>query len=130
MADGCQHPTHLPVSALVDSQLHLALARAVYVLLAAQQADIFGGAGQAVFEHDPLPQARQGIGIGDALHLHPVRFGDMVARVGQLEQEVTIIGQEDQPVAVGVQAAHGPQHRLAANIHEVRHQPPRVGIGA
>ena len=130
MADRCQHPTHLPVAALVDSQFHLALARAVYVLLATQEADVLGGAGQAVFEHDPLPKTRQGIGIGDALHLHPVRFGDMVARVGQLEQEVAIIGQEDQPVTVGVQAAHGPQHRLAANIHEVGHQPPGVGVGA
>ncbi len=130
MADSGQHPSYLPVAALVNGQLQLARARAVYVLLAPQQADVLGGTGQAVFEHDALPQTRQGIRTGDALDLHPVGLGDVVARVGQLEQEVAVIGQEDQPVAVGIQPAHRPQHRLPTDVYQVRHQPPRVGVGA
>ena len=117
MPDGGQHPAHLPVAALVDGQLDLAHPAAVHVLFAAQQADVLGGAGQAVVEHDPLPQTRQRVGVGDALYLRPVGLGDVVARVGQLEQEVAVVGQEDQPLAVGVQPAHGPQHRLAADVH-------------
>jgi len=82
MPDSGQHPAHLPVASLVDGQFHLAHPTTVHVLFAAQQADILGGAGQAVVEHDPLPQTRQRVGIGNALHLRPVSLGDMVARVG------------------------------------------------
>ena len=117
VADRSQHPAHLPVAALVDGQLHLGRAAAVRVLLAAQQADVLRRSGQAVVEHDSLPQTRQRVGAGDALHLRSVGLGDMVARVAQLEQEVAVVREENQPLAVGVQPAHGPQHRLAADVH-------------
>ena len=130
VADGGEHPAHLPVAALVDGQLDLSDAGPVYVLLAAQQADVFGRASQAVFQHDPFAETRQGVGIRNALHLDPVGLGDVVARVGQLEQEVAVVGQEDQALAVGVQAAHGPQHGIAADVNQFCHQPPGMRVGA
>ncbi len=130
VADGGQHPAHLPVAAFIDGQFHFPDPAAVHILLAAQQADVLGGPGHAVVEHDPFPQTRQRVGVRDALHLRPVRLGDMVARMRELEQEVAVVGQEDQPLAVGVETPHGPQHRLAADVHQVRHQPPGVGVRA
>jgi len=130
VADGGQHPAYLPVASLVDGQFHLAHPAAVHILFAAQQADVLGRPGQAVVEHDPLPQTPQCVGVGDALHLRPVSLGDMVAWVGQLEQEIAIIGQEDQPLAVGIQPAHRPQHRLPTDVHQIRHKPSGVGVRA
>ena len=130
MADGGQHPAHLTVPALVNGQLHFADPAAVHVFFAAQETDVFRRAGQAVLQHDSFSQTRQGIGIGDALHLRPVGFGDMVARVRELEQEVAVIREKNQPVAVGIQAAHRPQHRLAPDVHQVRHKPPGMRVRA
>ena len=128
VADGGQHPPHLPVPALVDSQLYLPNPRPVHVFLTTQQSDVLGGAGQAVLQHDAFPQTGEGIGVGNALHLHPVGLGDMVAWVCEFEKKVAVVGQEDQPVAVGIQAAHGPQHRVAADVHQLGHQSPGVGV--
>ncbi len=117
MADGGQHPAHLPVAALVDGQLHLPDPAPAHILLATQQPNILGGSGQAIIKHDPLPKTRQRVGVRDALHLRPISFRDMVTWVGQLEQKVAVIRKEDQPLAVGVQSAHGPQHRLPADVY-------------
>jgi hypothetical protein len=44
----------------------------------------------------------------------------MVTRVRHLEQKVAVVGQEDQTFAVGIQAPHRTQHRLAADVYQIR----------
>lgn len=54
----------------------------------------------------------------------------MVTRVRELKEEISVVGQEDQPIAVGIQAAHGPQHRVAADVHKFSYQSPGMGVRA
>ncbi len=85
VAEGSHHAAHLPVAALINSQLHFPLPGAVGVLLAAHQPDVLGGLCHAVVQHDAAPQALQGVFTRDAGYGNPVRFRDMVARVGHLK---------------------------------------------
>ena len=56
----------------------------------------------------------------------------MIARMGQLEQKVAVVGEKDQPLAVRIETPDRPQHRLAADVYEVRHHLPvtSVRVGA
>ena len=96
VAERGHHTAHLPVAALVNGQLNIRLpARAVRVGLAPQQAHVLGGPRHAVVEHDAPAQALQGVFGGNASHRDAVRLRNMVARVGQLEQEVAVIREKD-----------------------------------
>ena len=102
------HAAHLPVAAFVNRQLKLRLAAgAVWIWLAAQKADVLGRPRHAVIEHDPPAQALQSVFAGNAGDGNPVGLRNMVARVGQLEQKIAVIGEENQSFAVGVQTPDG-----------------------
>ncbi len=128
VAESRHHAAHLPVAALIDGQLHFPLPRAVRVLLAAQQANILGGLCHAVVQQDAAPQTSERIFAGNARHGDSIRFRDMVTRMRHLEQEVAVVGQKDQAFAVGVEAANGTQHRLAADVYQIRHHLARVAV--
>ena len=129
MAERGHHAAHLPVAAFVNGQLDIGLpAGAVGACLAPQQPDILGRPGQAVVEHDAPAQALQSVFGRDAGDGNAVRFRDMVARVGQLEQKIPVIREEDQPLAVGIQPPDRPQHRLAADVHQIRDHLPGVAV--
>lgn len=102
MAESRHHAAYLPVAAFINGQFHFPLSRAVGVLLAAQQADVLSRLCHAVVQHNAATQTPQRIFAGNTRHSDPVRFGDMIARMGHFEQKVAVIGQEDQAFAVGV----------------------------
>ena len=85
VAEGGHHAADLPVAAFVDRQLDFALPGAVGVLLAAHETHILGRTRHAVVKHDAPAETLQRIVAGNARDGHPVRFGDMVARVGHLK---------------------------------------------
>ncbi len=129
MPHGGQHPAHLPVAALVDGQLDLGAAAALPRLAGRTcQADVFGGPSRAVFQMDAAPQAVQRVRGRDAPDRGAIGLGDVVARVGQLEQKVAVIRKKDQPLAVGVQPPDGAQHRLAADVHQLGHEFARMRV--
>ncbi len=130
MTKRLHHPAHLPVAAFINREFQCGPARAVGILFAAQQAHILSRPGQAVIQHDSLAEPLQRLGIGHALHLHAVGLRDVVAGVGHLEQEIAVVGHKNQPVAVGVQPPHRAQHGLAADVHQIRHQPSGVRVRA
>ena len=108
VADGGEHPAHLPLAALKDGQFDFGLrllfgVRFVTGLDHPPDVDVFGGRGGAVVEHQALRQPRQGGLVRDAAHDGAVRLGDVVLRVGQMVQKVAVVGQKDQAVRVGVQ---------------------------
>ena len=102
VAERRQHPAHLTVAAFINGQLHFSLPCAALVLLATQQAHILGGPGHAVVQHDSAPEPPQCLFAGNARNGHAVCFWHMVARMGQLEQKIAVVGQKDQPFTVGV----------------------------
>lgn len=133
VAEGSHHAAHLPVAAFVNGQLNIRLpARAVRVRLAPQQADVLGGPRHAVVEHDSPAQALQGVFGRNTRHRNAVGLRDMIARVGQLEQKIAVVGQKNQAFAVGIETPDRPQHRLAADVYQVRHKLPvaSVRVGA
>lgn len=85
MADGGEHPPHLPLAAFRDGEFYLSLRVGVDFggrgTLAAQE-NMMGGCGQTVFQADAAREYPQSVGGRHALDLRPVGLGDMVARVG------------------------------------------------
>lgn len=129
VAQSRHHAAHLPVAAFVDGQLNVRLtARAVRVRLASQQADVLGGPRHAVVQHDAPAQPLQSVFGGNAGHGNAVGLRNMVARVGQLEQKVAVVGQKNQAFAVGIKPSDRPQHRLSADVYQVRHHLPGVAV--
>lgn len=117
MTERGHHAAYLTVAALVNGQLHFPLPRAAFALLAAHQAHILGGPGQAVVQHDAATQAPERVFIGDSRHRNAVGFRDMVTGMSHLKQEVAVVGQEDQAFTVGIQAPNRTQKRVAADVH-------------
>ena len=128
MPERGHHAPDLPVASFIECQLDLALPGAVRVLLAAHQPDILGRPRHAVVEHDAPAQTLQRVVARDARHSDPVRFRDMVARVGHLEQKVAVVGQKDEALTVGIQPPDRPQHRLAADVYEIGHHLPGMAV--
>lgn len=129
VAQSRHHAAHLPVAAFVNGQLNVRLtARAVRVGLAPQQAHVLGRSRHAVVQHDAPAQALQGIFAGNARNGNAVGFRNMVARVGQLEQKITVIGEKNQPFAVSVEPPDRPKHWLSADVYQVRHHLPGMAV--
>lgn len=129
VAERGHHTAHLTIAAFIDRQLKVRLsARAVRVRFAAQEAHIFGRPCHAVVEHDAPAQPLQSFFCGNAGDGNAVRFRYVVARVSHLKQKIAVVSEKDQPFAVGIQAANGAQHRLSANVYQVRYHLPGVAV--
>lgn len=134
MAEGREHSADLAVAAFEDRQLDYRLPcpiRALpfaVALVAAAETDILGRLGRAVFEVDPPAQDVQRFLGRNAAHLRPIGLWDMVARVGQTVQKLAVVGQEDQAFRVNVQSPDRAEHRLIAQIHQVRDKLGRMRI--
>lgn len=48
--------------------------------------------------------------------------------MGHFKEKVAVIGHKNQPVAVGIKTSDGAQHGLAANVHQIRYQPPGMRV--
>ena len=107
--DGLAHPSHLTVAALVDGD--------------AQQSSIelrdLGGSRPAVLEVDPVAQPRHRAAGRLALDLHEVLLVHTEARVGEAVGEVAVVGEQQQPLRVGIEATDGEHPRLGG--HQVDH---------
>ncbi len=125
-----EHSPDLTVAAFINGQFQLGYPSPAGILFAANQANILGRARHAVIQQDSFAETLDVRGIGYPLHRHAVGFRNMVARMGQLEQKIAVISQKDQSFTVFVQPPHGPQHRLPADVDQIRHQPPGMGVGA
>ena len=121
VAERGHHAANLTVAAFVDRQLDLALPGAVRVLLAAHETHIFGGPRHAVVKHNASAQTLQRIVAWYARHGYPIRFRDMIARMGHLEQKIAVVGEEDQALTVRVEASDRPKHRLSTDVHQICH---------
>ena len=66
----------------------------------------FANLDRTVLEHDAVQQLLDGGPRDDAVHLGDVRLLHLVRRVRHLLREVTVVGEQDQAVGVGVEAAH------------------------
>ncbi len=130
MAERLHHAAYLPVAAFINREFQRGPPGSVGILFAAQQAHILGGLAHAIIQHDPLTQPLQCLGIRHALHFHAVCLRDMVARMGHLEQEIAVVGHKDQTIAISIETPDGAQHGLAANVHQIRHEPPSVRVRA
>jgi hypothetical protein len=71
----------------------------------------------------PLPQR---VRVGHRIQQRPVLFFYFEARVRQLMCQFAIVGQQDQPFAIGVQATDRKQAGL--RFHQFNHGGPTVGI--
>ena len=121
VAERSHHAPNLAVTAFVNCQLDFALPGAVRVLLAAYQSDILGRPRHAVVKHDASAQTLQRVVARHTRHGYPVRFRDMVARMGHLKQEIAVISQKDETFAVRIEPPDRPQHRFSADVHQIRH---------
>jgi hypothetical protein len=56
----------------------------------------------------------------------------MVARMSQFEQKIAIVGEKNQTFTISIQAPDRTQHRLTADVHQIRDHLPSmtVRIGA
>lgn len=124
MAQGGEHAANLTVTALENRQFDFRLPHPVHpiALMTAAKSDILCRLGRAVFKVDPSAQDVQGFLGRNAADLRPIGFRDMVARVGQTVQELAIVGQKDQSFRVNVQSPDRAQHRLVAQVHQIRHE--------
>ena len=86
-----------------------------------------GGQGGAVLECHALAQAAQLFFGGAALHLHPVGLGQLVARVGNAGLQGAVVGQQQQALAVAVQAA---RRVHTGHVHKVLERGAALGVGA
>jgi hypothetical protein len=92
--------------------------------------DILGRCRRSVFQHDPFREPCQCLGLGNAVDNRPVGLGDMMLRVCELVEKVTVVGQKDQAFGVGVESPDGAQQRLTGKVNEVGDQPGSVDIAA
>ena len=132
VADGGQHPPHLPVAALIDRQFDIRRPlpfRAFRRAEGAQDVGALRRGGHAVLQHHAAHQAAQIVGVGNAGDGGAIRFGDMVARVSQTVQKIAVVGQKNQPLAVGVEAAHWAQQGLSLEVYQVGDDMGGVDIG-
>jgi len=130
MADGGEHPAYLAVAALENREFHFRLSRAIrtVALMTAAQAHILRGLGRTIFESDAPAQDVQRFLRGNAAHFCAIRFGDMVARMGQLVEKLPIVREKNQAFRVYVEAAHRAQHWLVSQIYQLRDQTGGMGI--
>ena len=124
MAQGGEHAANLTVTALENRQLDFRLPHPVHpiALVTAAKPDVLCRLGRAVFKVDPSAQDIQRFLGRNAADLRPIGFWDMVSRVGQTVQELAIVGQKDQAFRVNVQSPNRAQHRLVAQVHQIRHE--------
>ncbi len=94
------------------------------------QMNILRRRGGAVIQHHAARQPGEVLRRGDAVYDGAVRLGDVMLRVGQLVEEVTVVGQKDQPFGVGIEPPNRAQHRLAGKVDQVRDQSRGVGVAA
>lgn len=116
MADGCRHVADLALFAFSQHNAQPgggdgrpvadgdAARRQVW--LAAEQLDLCRGHRLPLHRH-PRPQRDQRLGRGHVLHLYQISFGQFEAGMGQPVRKVTVVGQQQQPLAVLIQPAGG-----------------------
>jgi hypothetical protein len=76
---------------------------------------------------DSGTQASKLIFRGLSRNFHQVRFGNVRSRLHQLVRQLTVIGEQQQPFTVEVEAPDGIKARLAA--HQLHHRGASFGIG-
>ncbi len=121
MAHRGAHAPHHPLAALLDHD-------------GQRRRPAFGGLGHlgasgpgpAVVELDAFAQRTQRRGCRPAFDLDEVLLFHAVARVGEQLGEVAVVGQQQQPFGVEVEAADGEDARLLRN--EVEHGGAIVGV--
>ena len=128
MADLGHHAPDLPVTTLKNGQLDLGIAGFTGFGRGPDDTNALGRLRQAVRQDDTLPQSFQRLRRRDAQHFRPVGFRHVVTRVGQLEQEITVVGQENQAFRGGIQAPDRAQHDTLPKIYQIRDQPPGMGV--
>ena len=134
VAKGGEHPAHLTVAAFKNCQLDLRLPGPIgsiafaVTLVTPAKAHILGGLSRTVFQVDATAQNIQRLLCGNAAHFRPVRFRDMVTRVCQAIQKLAIVGEKNQAFRIDIQPPDRAQHRLIAQIHEVRDEAGGVGV--
>ena len=98
MTDRLAHPPHLAVAALVDRR-----ARSIRPRRPIRRTR--AGAVSPSSSRTPVAQRSQRrLANRPAADARPVGLGHLVARMGQQVGELAVVGQQDQPAAVGVQA--------------------------
>jgi hypothetical protein len=117
MPDGVAHALDLPLAALVNGDLQLVGLEAGHP----------GRGGATVLEVHPLSEGVQGPLVDRRVgHPHPVGLVDLEARVGQAVGERAVVGEQDEPAGVDVQAPDGVQ--AARSGHERDHGGPPMRI--
>src|SRR5688500_16394770 len=129
MAYGFEHAAHLTVAPLAQHHFDDRLRRRLPFL---DMHDAHVGWLRALaVERDALAQAIQRFGVGDAAYTRLVRPLEPVARVHQAFGETAVVGEDEQPVRVVVEASHGIE--IAANagaLEQLDHSRAMFGIAA
>ena len=117
MADRLTHAPDLTVAPLVDGDAQP---------VRGHQGDA-SGRGPAVLQVDPVPQAAQGARFRRAIDDDQVLLFHSEAGMGEPVGEIPVIGEQQEPLAVGVEAAD----RIDAWFvrDQVGHHWPAIGIG-
>lgn len=103
MSHTLHHAPNLTVSSLIERHFEdRRLGDGVIV-----DKDDVGGGGFAIFQFDAAAQFGGGLFLDKVLDAHTVYFGDMVAGVRQAEDEVAVVGQQEESFAVLVEPADG-----------------------
>lgn len=125
VSDRLQHPSYLPVAALVEHQLD---ERGSRLRPAAEPPHLRRGGGTVlVVEPDAAREALELFGAGHAAHHGVVGLAHALRGVRDPIHELAVVGKQQQSLGIGVQAAHGNQAH-AGQIHQIRHLARRVPV--
>ena len=125
MAHGFEHAAHLAIAPFANRDREHAVSIGPPFV---QQRHV-GGQRPAPVERDAAAQALDGLVIGHRLHVRLVGALHAVARMRQLRREIAVVGQEQQPLGVVVEATHGIDV-LPDAAKQIDHCRPPLWIGS
>jgi len=123
MTDGVEHAAHLAIPALENCKLNLCAFRAFFFAAECPAAlHILCGPRFSIFQLNAACNQLKSFVTGSSRHLHGICLADLVAGMGELVEEVAVVGEENQTFAVHIQAADGAQQRLGLQIDQACHR--------
>ena len=125
MAHGFEHAAHLAVASLADRDGQHAVAGAAALV---QDRDLRRQRPPSI-ERDAVPKSLDRSVIRHACNARFVRALDAVARMRQFRREIAVVGQEQQPLGVVVEATHGIDV-LPHAAKQIDHGRPSLWIGS
>ena len=124
MADRIEHTADLALASFVEGHLHVGGT----ALLADPHDPCLGRGACFAGEHEALGELLIDLRGGGALDGHHVDLAEALARVGDLVDKIAVVGEEDQPFRVGIEASGGLEGN-SRQVHQIGDLVFGVGVG-